>query len=91
MNLASVPQTQWENTPKIQWAATLLRESSGYCIDIGFLSGLLLAKGYSNKEIASKLSLTFETIQSYLKSVYRKMHVHSRAEAAAKYRASRSE
>jgi len=48
----------------------------------------LLAKGYSNKEIAGKLSLTLETIQSYLKSVYKKMHVHSRAEAAAKYRSS---
>ncbi len=48
----------------------------------------LLAKGYSNKEIAGKLSLTLETIQSYLKSVYRKMHVHSRAAAAAKYRSS---
>ena len=48
----------------------------------------LLAKGYSNKEIAGKLSLTLETIQSYLKSVYRKMHVHSRAEAAAKYMSS---
>jgi DNA-binding NarL/FixJ family response regulator len=48
----------------------------------------LLAKGYSNKEIADKLSLTLETIQSYLKSVYKKMHVHSRAEAAAKYMSS---
>lgn len=48
----------------------------------------LLVKGYSNKEIADKLSLTIETIQSYLKSVYKKMHVHSRAEAAAKYRSS---
>ena len=48
----------------------------------------LLARGYSNKEIAGKLSLTLETIQSYLKSVYRKMHVHSRAEAAAKYMSS---
>jgi DNA-binding NarL/FixJ family response regulator len=45
----------------------------------------LLVKGYSNKEIAGKLSLTLETIHSYLKSVYRKMHVRSRAEAAAKY------
>jgi DNA-binding NarL/FixJ family response regulator len=51
----------------------------------------LLAKGYSNKEIAGKLSLTLETIQSYLKSVYKKMHVHSRAEAAAKYRTSQGE
>jgi DNA-binding NarL/FixJ family response regulator len=49
----------------------------------------LVAKGYSNKEIADKLPLTLETIQSYLKNVYRKMHVHSRAAAAAKYRSSR--
>lgn len=49
----------------------------------------LLAKGYSNKEIAGKLSLTLETIQSYLKSVYKKMHVHSRAEATAKFVSSR--
>jgi len=48
----------------------------------------LLARGYSNKEIAGKLSLTLETIQSYLKSVYRKMHVHSRAEAAVRYMSS---
>jgi DNA-binding NarL/FixJ family response regulator len=51
----------------------------------------LLARGYSNKEIAGKLSLTLETIQSYLKSVYKKMHVHSRAEATAKYRSSQGD
>lgn len=48
----------------------------------------LLVKGYSTKEIGDKLSLSLETIQSYLKSVYRKMQVHSRAEAAAKYMSS---
>ncbi len=45
----------------------------------------LLAKGYGNKEIADKLSLSVETIRSYLKNIYDKMHVHSRAEAVAKY------
>jgi DNA-binding NarL/FixJ family response regulator len=45
----------------------------------------LLAKGYVNKEIADKLSLSVETIRSYLKNIYEKMHVHSRAEAVAKY------
>jgi DNA-binding NarL/FixJ family response regulator len=45
----------------------------------------LLSKGYSNKEIAEKLSLSVETIHGYLKNVYEKMHVHSRAEAVAKY------
>ncbi len=46
---------------------------------------MLLSKGYSNKEIAGKLSLGLETVQSYLKQIYRKMHVHSRSEAIIKY------
>lgn len=45
----------------------------------------LLAKGYVNKEIADQLSLSIETIRSYLKNIYEKMHVHSRTEAVAKY------
>lgn len=45
----------------------------------------LLAKGFINKEIADRLSLSVETIRSYLKNIYEKMHVHSRAEAVAKY------
>ena len=45
----------------------------------------LLAKGYVNKEIADQLSLSVETIRSYLKNIYEKMHVHSRTEAVAKY------
>lgn len=45
----------------------------------------LLSQGYLNKEIADKLALSVETIRSYLKNIYEKMHVHSRAEAVAKY------
>jgi DNA-binding NarL/FixJ family response regulator len=50
----------------------------------------LLAKGFVNKEIADNLSLSVETIRSYLKNIYEKMHVHSRAEAVAKYITGRS-
>lgn len=50
----------------------------------------LLAKGFVNKEIADQLSLSVETIRSYLKNIYEKMHVHSRAEAVAKYITGRS-
>ena len=46
---------------------------------------MLLSKGYSNKEIADQLGLGIETVQSYLKHIYRKMHVHSRSEALVKY------
>ena len=45
----------------------------------------LIARGLGNKEIADRLSLSVETIRSYLKTIYEKMHVHSRAEAVAKY------
>lgn len=46
---------------------------------------ILLSKGYSNKEIADKLSLSIETVRSHLKHIYEKMHVRSRAEAVARY------
>lgn len=50
----------------------------------------LLSKGHSNKEIADMLSLRLDTISSYLKVIYRKMHVRSRTEAVARYLTSRS-
>ena len=46
---------------------------------------ILLSKGYSNKEIASQLSIGTETVGSHLKHIYEKMHVRSRAEAVARY------
>jgi DNA-binding NarL/FixJ family response regulator len=51
---------------------------------------LLLTKGYSNKEIADKLSLSIETVRSHLKRIYEKMHVRSRAEAVARYMSGRN-
>src|SRR5664279_4962565 len=52
---------------------------------------LLLTKGYSNKEIADRLSLSIETVRSHLAHVYEKMHVRSRAEAVAHYMSAQSE
>ena len=46
-----------------------------------------LARGYSNKEIADALGLSVETVRAYLKTVYSKLHVRSRTEAALKFRA----
>lgn len=45
----------------------------------------LVAKGYTNKEIADKLAVTFETVRDHLKKIYNKLHVHSRTQAAARY------
>jgi len=43
----------------------------------------LLAKGASRKEIADRLGIEAETLTSHIKSIYRKLHAHSRGEAAA--------
>jgi DNA-binding NarL/FixJ family response regulator len=41
-----------------------------------------LARGLSNKEIADELSLTVPTVKSHLTSLYRKLGVSNRTEAA---------
>ena len=51
---------------------------------------ILLSKGYSNKEIASQLSIGIETVGSHLKHIYEKLHVRSRAEAVARYMTSKA-
>ena len=43
-----------------------------------------LCKGDSYKEIAVKLFVTEETVRSHIKNIYRKLEVHSKAEAVAK-------
>ena len=45
----------------------------------------LLAQGAAYKEIADTLGLSLETIRMYVKSLYAKLHVHSRGEAVAKF------
>lgn len=51
---------------------------------------VLLSRGFSNKEIADKLGLSPETISTYLKQIYKKLHVRSRAEAVARYLTART-
>ncbi len=46
----------------------------------------LLATGLANKEIADRLNVSIETVRVHLKRIYEKLHVHSRTEAAIKYR-----
>ena len=45
----------------------------------------LVARGYINKEIADMAELSVETVRSYLKNIYKKLHVRSRTAAAMKY------
>ncbi|MGJ8696575.1 MAG: response regulator [Verrucomicrobiaceae bacterium] len=45
----------------------------------------LLAQGYLCKEIASELGVSNNTIDTYRRRIYEKLHVHSRAQASALY------
>ncbi|MGB6220316.1 response regulator [Haloferula sp.] len=45
----------------------------------------LLSQGYLYKEISSELGLSSHTVDTYLRRIYEKLHVHSRAQATAIY------
>lgn len=49
----------------------------------------LLSRGLSNKEIADQMHLSVETVRSYLKTIYDKLHVRCRTEAVIRYNANR--
>jgi DNA-binding NarL/FixJ family response regulator len=46
----------------------------------------LLSSGMCNKDIASRLGVTIEAVRWHLRSIYTKLHVHNRTEAAMKFR-----
>jgi DNA-binding NarL/FixJ family response regulator len=45
----------------------------------------LLARGYLYKEIAERLNISVPTVNTYIRRMYEKLHVRSRAQAVAKY------
>jgi DNA-binding NarL/FixJ family response regulator len=46
----------------------------------------LLARGYLYKEIAEAMKITVGTVNTYIRRIYEKLHVRSRAQAVAKVR-----
>lgn len=44
-----------------------------------------LTQGLANKEIGSKLNISYYTVRAHLRRIYEKLHVRCRAEAVAKY------
>lgn len=45
----------------------------------------LLSAGRTNKEIAAAIGLSEGTVRTHLMQIFKKLHVHSRSEAVAKY------
>jgi DNA-binding NarL/FixJ family response regulator len=50
----------------------------------------LLSQGFADKEIAQRVSLSYDTVRWHLKGIYEKLHVRSRTEAACKFRSSQA-
>jgi DNA-binding NarL/FixJ family response regulator len=44
----------------------------------------LMTQGFIKKEIADRLSLSYHTVDTHLRNIYTKLHVHSRTGAVAK-------
>ncbi len=51
----------------------------------------LLASGFPNKQIATRVGLTDGTVRWHLRHVYNKLHVRSRTEAALKFLSTKNE
>lgn len=45
----------------------------------------LLAQGFVPKEVAAKLDLSYLTVQTHIKNIYKKLHVRSRTEAVLRW------
>jgi len=44
-----------------------------------------LARGYLYKEIGSELGMAIDTVRTHIRSIYQKLHVHSRTEATVQF------
>ncbi|HWY76851.1 MAG TPA: response regulator transcription factor [Verrucomicrobiae bacterium] len=46
---------------------------------------VFLAEGLSNKEIADKVKISYDTVRAHLRHIYEKLHVRGRTEAVKRY------
>ncbi|MEE9542706.1 MAG: LuxR C-terminal-related transcriptional regulator, partial [Thermodesulfobacteriota bacterium] len=72
------------------YGAALNQSSESQATDVEFLSKrefetlVLLGQGLSNKEIASRLFISSETVKKHLYNIYQKFHVNNRVSALGK-------
>ena len=45
----------------------------------------LLARGFAGKDVSDALGISVTTVSTYIRRIYEKLHVHSRAQAVATY------
>jgi DNA-binding CsgD family transcriptional regulator len=45
----------------------------------------LLSEGLSNKEIADRVNISYDTVRAHLRHIYEKLHVRGRTEAVRMY------
>jgi DNA-binding NarL/FixJ family response regulator len=45
----------------------------------------LLSEGLSNKEIAERSTISYDTVRAHLRHIYEKLHVRGRTEAVKRY------
>jgi DNA-binding NarL/FixJ family response regulator len=45
----------------------------------------LLSEGLSNKEIANRVNISYDTVRAHLRHIYEKLHVNGRTQAVRKY------
>jgi DNA-binding CsgD family transcriptional regulator len=44
----------------------------------------MLAEGYSYQGAAGQLNISVNTVRNYIRSIYEKLHIHSKNEAVSK-------
>lgn len=72
-----VVQSLYQPKPKLKPSDELSKRENEVLV--------LLAQGYLYKEIADTLGIGRETVNTYIRRIYEKLHVHSRSQAVARY------
>ena len=77
--LAATHHAEIHATPHQNAGASLHGDGMLSCREKEILE--LVASGYSSPEIASRISISSQTVTTHMKNIYRKLQVHTRAQA----------
>jgi hypothetical protein len=58
---------------------------SNQAVNLAGIGGPLQTKGHRSREIAAEMGIVLGTVNTYVRNIYEKLHVRSRAEAVAKF------